>query len=133
MCYVSGSRNNLYFSSSSQKLMMEYISSSDGVWLRKNSVGSITAISSKLLGDIMSMEKPCQKATDQSDTYTFKFKAVDHQLCVQLKCEWQEREGSYTQDLINTVQYTNRSVQYWVEVASCEGSDVTTASLIRAP
>ncbi|XP_064100724.1 A disintegrin and metalloproteinase with thrombospondin motifs like [Macrobrachium nipponense] len=100
MSYVSGSPNKVFFSTCSQQLMKDYMSTTDGECLSSLAVGSNIALSSQLPGDLITMDQQCQKITGKSDTYASK-SADEDSLCVQLECQWQVKEGNriwtYTQ------------------------------------
>lgn len=125
MSYVTGSRNKLFFSSCSQKLMKEYISSSDGACLRSNSVGPVIPISSQLPGSIVSIDEQCQKATGKSNAYASKSVATDDELCVQLQCQWQQKDGRWT------YTYTQRFSRPAAEGSPCRSGGVCTNGVCK--
>jgi len=100
MSYITGNRNKLFFSSCSQKLMKDYMSTSDASCLSTTAVGAKIPLSSKLPGDKVTMDQQCQKITGKTNAYASKSVSEDS-LCVQLQCQWQVTEGNtiwtYTQ------------------------------------
>ncbi|XP_037794202.1 venom metalloproteinase antarease-like TtrivMP_A [Penaeus monodon] len=100
MSYVPGKANKLFFSSCSQKLMKDYMSSGDAACLQTTQVGEKIPLSSQLPGEVVSMDEQCQKQTGKSEAYASKSVSEDS-LCVQLVCQWQVKDGysiwTYTQ------------------------------------
>nr|XP_027229262.1 venom metalloproteinase antarease-like TtrivMP_A [Penaeus vannamei] len=100
MSYIPGKANKLFFSSCSQKLMKEYMASDEAACLQSTQVGEKIPLSSKLPGELVSMDEQCQKQTGKSDAYASKSVSEDS-LCVQLVCQWQVKVGysiwTYTQ------------------------------------
>ncbi|XP_047493833.1 venom metalloproteinase antarease-like TtrivMP_A [Penaeus chinensis] len=100
MSYVPGKSNKLFFSSCSQKLMKDYMSSDDASCLQTTQIGEKIPLSSQLPGEIVSMDEQCQKQTGKSEAYASKSVSADS-LCVQLVCQWQVKDGysiwTYTQ------------------------------------
>ncbi|XP_047493834.1 venom metalloproteinase antarease-like TpachMP_A [Penaeus chinensis] len=77
MSYVSGKSNKLFFSSCSQKLMKDYMSSDDGSCLQTTQIGEKIPLSSQLPGEIVSMDEQCQKQTGKSEAYESKSVSED--------------------------------------------------------
>jgi len=100
MSYIPGKANKLFFSSCSQKLMKEYMASDEAACLQSTQVGEKIPLSSKLPGELVSMDEQCQKQTGKSDAYASK-SVSENSLCVQLVCQWQVKVGysiwTYTQ------------------------------------
>ncbi|XP_042857236.1 venom metalloproteinase antarease-like TtrivMP_A [Penaeus japonicus] len=100
MSYVGGKSNKLFFSSCSQKLMKDYMTSSDAACLQTTEVGEQISLSSQLPGEKISMDEQCVKQTGKADAYASKSVSEDS-LCVQLVCQWQVKDGysiwTYTQ------------------------------------
>ncbi|ROT64905.1 hypothetical protein C7M84_017146 [Penaeus vannamei] len=126
MSYIPGKANKLFFSSCSQKLMKEYMASDEAACLQSTQVGEKIPLSSKLPGELVSMDEQCQKQTGKSDAYASKSVSEDS-LCVQLVCQWQVKVGysiwTYTQSTGRPAAEgsacrsggvcTNGSCQYW--------------------
>ncbi|XP_063594993.1 A disintegrin and metalloproteinase with thrombospondin motifs like [Penaeus indicus] len=77
MSYVSGKPNKLFFSSCSQKLMKDYMSSGDAACLQTTQVGEKIPLSSQLPGEMVSMDEQCQKQTGKSEAFASKSVSED--------------------------------------------------------
>merc|ERR1712183_345110 len=93
MSYVSGNSNKLFFSSCSQKLMKDYMMTSDAACLKTTDVGSKIGLASKLPGELITIDEQCQKSTGQSEAYA-SIKVSEDSLCVKLVCQWKVQEGN---------------------------------------
>lgn len=94
MSYKTVDAKKLLFSSCSQATMKTYISTSGASCLQSTSTGSQIPLSSKLPGQILSLDKQCQLATEKSNAYAATSVSEDS-LCYQLVCQYQQQEGSY--------------------------------------
>ncbi|XP_050687031.1 venom metalloproteinase antarease TserMP_A-like [Eriocheir sinensis] len=100
MNYLTIDSKKLLFSSCSQAAMKKYISTSSGSCLQSTSTGATIPLSDTLPGQILSLDKQCQIATDKTDAYASKSVSEDT-LCYKLVCQWKVQEGyttwTYTQ------------------------------------
>ncbi|XP_071524490.1 A disintegrin and metalloproteinase with thrombospondin motifs like [Panulirus ornatus] len=119
MSYVSGKANKLFFSSCSQKLMKEYILTSSADCLHKTAVGAKIGLSSRLPGQIFSMDEQCQKITGESQAFASK-SVSDDSLCVKLVCQWKEKVGN------SVWTYTSSSQRPAAEGSPCRGGGACT-------
>ncbi|MEL7521251.1 MAG: M12 family metallo-peptidase, partial [Cyanobacteria bacterium J06553_1] len=112
MSYVSGNSNKLFFSSCSQSLMKQYMSTSWASCLRTLEIGATIPLSSTLPGEKFSMDEQCQKITGRSEAFASK-SVSDDSLCVQLECQWKQTVGNYI------YLYTSRTGRPAAEGSPC--------------
>ncbi|KAG7166401.1 Venom metalloproteinase antarease-like TserMP_B-like [Homarus americanus] len=119
MSYVSGKLNKLLFSPCSQKLMKKYFMTSDADCLHKAAMVPTINLSSKLPGELIPMDKQCQKATGQTNAFASKQVSEDS-LCVELVCQWKVKEGN------SVFTYTKSTGDPAAEGSACRSGGVCT-------
>ncbi|XP_076034375.1 A disintegrin and metalloproteinase with thrombospondin motifs like [Oratosquilla oratoria] len=92
MSYVQGSKNKFFFSPCSIKAMRAFFQTEGASCLQKKSGKPKVTLSSKLPGDIYSLDEQCRRITGRPEATVAK-SAPDDNICMNLVCIYRARIG----------------------------------------